>query len=287
MISVSGLGKSFGERTLFAGATFHLNPGERHGLVGANGSGKTTLLNILAGDAEPSEGSVSRLRRTRLGVLRQDRFAYEDGQILEVALMGNKELWEARTRAGRAARPGRRLLRLRALRRAGGDLRAPRRLHGRVPRGGDPRGPRAPGEDPPGSALHAVGRISFAGAAGPGAGERPRRAPARRAHEPPRHPLDPLAREVPAGLLGPRGGDQPRPPLPRQRGHADPGHRLRVGARLPGQLQPLPRGQGRRAGAPPEGDRAPGAGDRAPPEVRGPLPGQGPRRRARRRAGCG
>ena len=97
MISISGLGKSFGERTLFAGATFHLNPGERYGLVGANGAGKTTLLNILAGDAEPSEGSVSRRRRTRLGVLRQDRFAYEDGQILDVALMGNKELWEART----------------------------------------------------------------------------------------------------------------------------------------------------------------------------------------------
>ena len=97
MISVSGLGKSFGERTLFAGATFHLNPGERYGLVGANGSGKTTLLNILAGEVEPSEGSVSRPRRTRLGVLRQDRFSYEDGQILDVALMGNKELWEART----------------------------------------------------------------------------------------------------------------------------------------------------------------------------------------------
>ena len=95
MISVSGLGKSFGDRTLFAGATFLLNAGERYGLVGANGSGKTTLLNILAGDAEPSEGSVSIPRRTRLGVLRQDRFAFEEGAILDVVLMGNRELWEA------------------------------------------------------------------------------------------------------------------------------------------------------------------------------------------------
>ena len=95
MISVSGLGKSFGERTLFAGASFRLNPGECHGLVGANGSGKTTLLNILAGDVQPSEGSVSIPRRTRLGVLRQDRFIYEDEAILQVALMGNEELWEA------------------------------------------------------------------------------------------------------------------------------------------------------------------------------------------------
>ena len=95
MISVTGIGKSFGERTLFAGASFRLNPGERYGLVGANGSGKTTLLNILAGDAHASEGSVSIPRRTRLGVLRQDRFLYEDEEILQVALMGNEELWDA------------------------------------------------------------------------------------------------------------------------------------------------------------------------------------------------
>ena len=95
MISVTGLAKSFGERTLFAGASFRLNPGERYGLVGANGSGKTTLLNILAGDLHASEGSVSIPRRTRLGVLRQDRFLYEDEEVLQVALMGNEELWDA------------------------------------------------------------------------------------------------------------------------------------------------------------------------------------------------
>ncbi|MDH3227880.1 MAG: ATP-binding cassette domain-containing protein, partial [Thermoleophilia bacterium] len=44
MISVSGLSKEYGDRTLFAGASFQLNPGERYGLVGANGSGKSTLL---------------------------------------------------------------------------------------------------------------------------------------------------------------------------------------------------------------------------------------------------
>ena len=95
MISVTGLGKSFGERTLFAGASFRLDPGERYGLVGANGSGKTTLLNILAGDLHASAGSVSIPRRTRLGVLRQDRFLYEDERVLQVALMGNEELWDA------------------------------------------------------------------------------------------------------------------------------------------------------------------------------------------------
>ncbi len=95
MISVSDLAKSFGDRTLFANASFQLSPGERYGLVGANGSGKTTLLGILAGDVESSAGTVAIPKRVEFGVLRQDQFVYEEEQILQVAMMGNAELWEA------------------------------------------------------------------------------------------------------------------------------------------------------------------------------------------------
>jgi len=95
MISVSGLEKTFGADALFSDVSFLLNSGECYGLVGANGSGKTTLLNILSGDEEPSEGSVTIPRRLRLGLLRQDQFLYEDEEILGVAMMGNPELWNA------------------------------------------------------------------------------------------------------------------------------------------------------------------------------------------------
>jgi ATPase subunit of ABC transporter with duplicated ATPase domains len=95
MISVSNLNKTYGERVLFEDAAFQLNPGERYGIVGANGSGKSTLLGILTGDIEPSDGSVSIPRSARLGVLRQDQFLYEDEEVLGVALMGRRELWEA------------------------------------------------------------------------------------------------------------------------------------------------------------------------------------------------
>jgi len=95
MISATNLAMSYGDRTLFSGASLQLNAGERYGLVGANGSGKTTLLNILAGDAQPTEGSVQIPKGCRLGVLRQDQFLHEDAEILGVALMGNRELWEA------------------------------------------------------------------------------------------------------------------------------------------------------------------------------------------------
>ncbi|HEY0015294.1 MAG TPA: ABC-F family ATP-binding cassette domain-containing protein [Longimicrobium sp.] len=95
MISVSNLSKEFGDRVLFADAAFQLNPGERYGIVGANGSGKTTLLNILSGDTEPSKGVVSIPKSLRLGVLRQDQFLYEEQEVLQVALMGHGELWDA------------------------------------------------------------------------------------------------------------------------------------------------------------------------------------------------
>jgi ATPase subunit of ABC transporter with duplicated ATPase domains len=106
MISVANLAKSYGYRTLFAGVTLQLNAGERYGLVGANGSGKTTLLRILSGDLEPSEGTVATPKRLRMGVLRQDQFAYDDHEILEVALMGNPALWNAmRGKEALLARP--------------------------------------------------------------------------------------------------------------------------------------------------------------------------------------
>ena len=95
MISVSNLSKAFGDRVLFADASFQLNPGERYGIVGANGSGKSTLLRILGGDAEATTGAISIPRSLRLGVLRQDQFLYEHEEILGVALMGNPELWDA------------------------------------------------------------------------------------------------------------------------------------------------------------------------------------------------
>jgi ATPase subunit of ABC transporter with duplicated ATPase domains len=95
MIAVSDLGKSFGPQTLFEGASIQFNPGNRYGLVGANGSGKTTFLKILAGDELPSEGTVALPKRLKLGVLKQDHFRYEHMPILEVAMMGDHEVWEA------------------------------------------------------------------------------------------------------------------------------------------------------------------------------------------------
>ena len=95
MISLSNLGKAFAKQTLFSGASFQFNPGNRYGIVGANGSGKSTFLKMLAGEEEPSEGQLVIPKRLRLGVLKQDHFEYENERILDVVMMGDAELWSA------------------------------------------------------------------------------------------------------------------------------------------------------------------------------------------------
>ena len=95
MISISNLAKNFGGQTLFEGVTLQFNAGERYGIVGANGSGKSTLLKILSGQESASDGEISKPRRSRLGVLSQDHFAYENEPILDVVMMGNAPLWSA------------------------------------------------------------------------------------------------------------------------------------------------------------------------------------------------
>ncbi|MFI5299836.1 MAG: ATP-binding cassette domain-containing protein, partial [Polyangiales bacterium] len=89
MITVTQLGKSYGARTLFEDVSLKLVTGARYGLVGANGSGKTTLMQILCGDLEASEGSVSIPKSARLGVLRQDQFLADAEPILAVAMAGD------------------------------------------------------------------------------------------------------------------------------------------------------------------------------------------------------
>jgi len=72
LITVSGLGKSFGERRIMSGVDFSIGDGERIGLVGRNGSGKTTLLRMICGIAEPDEGTVSIQSGLSMEYLRQE-----------------------------------------------------------------------------------------------------------------------------------------------------------------------------------------------------------------------
>src|SRR5690242_19827110 len=94
MITVSGLTKSFGGRTLFEGVTFKLMPGRRVALVGGNGVGKTTLLEIIVGDQRPESGEVHVGRDTRIGYLHQELTEQVDGSVIDEVLRGAAHVTE-------------------------------------------------------------------------------------------------------------------------------------------------------------------------------------------------
>ncbi len=84
----------FGAKPLFENVSVKFGDGNRYGLIGANGCGKSTFMKILSGDLEPSAGNISITPGERLGILRQDQFAYEDFSVLDTVIMGHKELWQ-------------------------------------------------------------------------------------------------------------------------------------------------------------------------------------------------
>ncbi|CAN5703753.1 MAG: ATP-binding cassette domain-containing protein [Acidimicrobiia bacterium] len=58
VLSVSGLGKTFGGLKAVANVDLEVERGEMHGLIGANGAGKTTLLHLIYGRIRPDRGSI-------------------------------------------------------------------------------------------------------------------------------------------------------------------------------------------------------------------------------------
>lgn len=94
MITVNDVSKSYGTNILFESVTVTFNPGNRYGLTGPNGAGKSTFMKILTGDIEPTnKGTIARPRK--MGVLKQDQFAYDDKRIIDTVIMGNQTLWTA------------------------------------------------------------------------------------------------------------------------------------------------------------------------------------------------
>src|SRR5579863_10490046 len=83
----------FGARILFEEVSCSFMPGRRYAISGPNGAGKSTLMKILEGDLEPSKGSVTRPKK--LGVLRQDQFAFDQFRVIDTVIMGNASLWKA------------------------------------------------------------------------------------------------------------------------------------------------------------------------------------------------
>jgi ATPase subunit of ABC transporter with duplicated ATPase domains len=93
MLYVDNVSMRFGPRILFEDVTCSFLDGRRYAISGPNGAGKSTLMKILTGELEPTKGSITRPKK--LGILRQDQFAFDQFRVIDTVIMGNAPLWQA------------------------------------------------------------------------------------------------------------------------------------------------------------------------------------------------
>ena len=96
MITTANITMQFGSKPLFENISAKFGNGNRYGLIGANGCGKSTFMKILSGKLTPSSGNVSMAPGTKLGILSQDQFAFEEFSVVDTVIMGDRELWEVK-----------------------------------------------------------------------------------------------------------------------------------------------------------------------------------------------
>ena len=94
MISTSNLSVQFGGRKLFDEVNIKFTEGNCYGIIGPNGAGKSTFLKVLTGELDSTSVEVIIEKNKRLSFLKQDHFAYEDEEVLNVVMMGHAKLYD-------------------------------------------------------------------------------------------------------------------------------------------------------------------------------------------------
>lgn len=94
MITVSNVSLNFSGEPLFKEVNVKFTEGNCYGVIGANGAGKSTFLRILSGELDSTTGDVFIQPNTRMSVLKQDHFLYDDCTVLDTIIQGNRRLYE-------------------------------------------------------------------------------------------------------------------------------------------------------------------------------------------------
>ncbi|MBI3192020.1 MAG: ABC-F family ATP-binding cassette domain-containing protein, partial [Pedosphaera parvula] len=96
MLTLAGITKAFGGRTLFADVSLSLIQGDRIGVVGPNGAGKSTLFKLVLAEEAPDAGTITLNRGVQVGFLPQESAPVNDETVLEVATSFSPELCAVR-----------------------------------------------------------------------------------------------------------------------------------------------------------------------------------------------
>lgn len=83
VLSATDICKSYGTDVILENISFHVNGGDRIGIVGANGAGKTTLLDILSGRSRADSGNYFISGDLSVGYLKQNDSFEEDRTLME------------------------------------------------------------------------------------------------------------------------------------------------------------------------------------------------------------
>ena len=83
ILSAKDLTKTYGVDVILDKVSFHINEGDRIGIVGANGAGKTTLLNILSGRMPADGGQFYLSQNTTIGYLKQKDNFHKENTVME------------------------------------------------------------------------------------------------------------------------------------------------------------------------------------------------------------
>ena len=94
MIEACNVTYRVGKKALFEDVNIKFTEGNCYGLIGANGAGKSTFLKILSGKLDTTSGHIAVTPGDRISFLEQDHFKYDDYDVLDTVIMGNRRLYE-------------------------------------------------------------------------------------------------------------------------------------------------------------------------------------------------
>ena len=94
MISANNVTLRVGKKALFEDVNIKFTEGNCYGIIGANGAGKSTFLKILSGELDTTNGTVTMTPGSRLSVLEQNHFKYDEYPVLDTVIMGNQRLYD-------------------------------------------------------------------------------------------------------------------------------------------------------------------------------------------------
>lgn len=92
VIEVTGLKKAMGDKLLIEDLSFSIPPGAIVGVIGPNGAGKSTLFQMLTGNEQPDEGTITLGDTVQLSYVDQSRDALDPNATVWEEISGGAEL---------------------------------------------------------------------------------------------------------------------------------------------------------------------------------------------------